>query len=84
MILTSDDRLEIHELMNRHGHLVDQGEFDRFVNASASSRKGLVCGPTARPTRSYITTRYGGKQRGGVSRGGVCRHAARLSTRKEL
>ncbi|MGO4533428.1 nuclear transport factor 2 family protein [Leifsonia sp. 2MCAF36] len=26
----TDDRLLIHEVLNLHGHLVDEGEFDRF------------------------------------------------------
>lgn len=30
MNLTTSDRLEIHELMNLHGHLVDAGELERL------------------------------------------------------
>lgn len=28
--MSSDDRIEIHELINLHGHLMDEGEFDRL------------------------------------------------------
>lgn len=30
MALTADDRLEIHELLARHGHLVDDGALERL------------------------------------------------------
>jgi hypothetical protein len=61
-VTTSDDRIRIHELINLHGHLMDEGQFDRLdellthdvvydVSALAGGRLAGI-GAIARAARS--------------------------------